>query len=89
MRFLDGLSGIFWLFLNWGKYGESRRKMFLVVVNLFIVGIGGCLVRKHFFYNIFFLSKGDVADMLSSAEWVFGSRGKRAYSERLPGVIPV
>ncbi|QKX53845.1 uncharacterized protein TRUGW13939_00925 [Talaromyces rugulosus] len=41
--FTYGLSGIFWLFLNWGKYGESKRKMFLLVVNLLIVGIGGCL----------------------------------------------
>lgn len=40
----DGLSGIFWLFLNWGKYTASPRKMFLTVVNLIIVGIGGCLV---------------------------------------------
>lgn len=39
----DGLSGIFWLFLNWGRYGESLRKMFLTVINLVIVGIGGCL----------------------------------------------
>ncbi|KAG2416796.1 hypothetical protein HFD88_008012 [Aspergillus terreus] len=41
--FTYGLSGIFWLFLNWGKYTASPRKMFLTVVNLIIVGIGGCL----------------------------------------------
>ncbi|KAJ5354373.1 uncharacterized protein N7496_012806 [Penicillium cataractarum] len=41
--FTYGLSGIFWLFLNWGKYGRSWRKMFLTGVNLIIVVIGGCL----------------------------------------------
>ncbi|KAL5364448.1 transmembrane amino acid transporter protein-domain-containing protein [Aspergillus floccosus] len=41
--FTYGLSGIFWLFLNWGKYTASPRKIFLTVVNLIIVGIGGCL----------------------------------------------
>lgn len=39
----DGLSGIFWLFLNWGRYGSSPRKICLTIINLLIVGIGGCL----------------------------------------------
>ncbi|KAL1967210.1 hypothetical protein VTN77DRAFT_3501 [Rasamsonia byssochlamydoides] len=41
--FTYGLSGIFWLFLNKGKWFSSPRKIFLTVVNLLIVGIGGCL----------------------------------------------
>ncbi|KAB8251809.1 amino acid transporter [Aspergillus flavus] len=41
--FTYGMSGIFWLFLNWGRYTSSPRKIFLTVVNLIIVGIGGCL----------------------------------------------
>jgi hypothetical protein len=40
----DGLSGIFWLFLNFGRYGENWKKMFLTCLNLVIVVIGGCLV---------------------------------------------
>jgi hypothetical protein len=44
----DGLSGIFWLFLNRGQYGASWKKMILTVVNLVIVGIGACLVRRIF-----------------------------------------
>ncbi|KAE8375604.1 transmembrane amino acid transporter protein-domain-containing protein [Aspergillus bertholletiae] len=41
--FTYGMSGIFWLFMNWGNYTASPRKIFLTVVNLIIVGIGGCL----------------------------------------------
>ncbi|KAJ6129382.1 hypothetical protein N7512_002162 [Penicillium capsulatum] len=41
--FTYGMSGIFWLFLNWGKYGASWRKVSLTLVNLIVVVIGGCL----------------------------------------------
>jgi hypothetical protein len=41
---LDGLSGIFWLFLNKGKWFASPKKIFLTVLNIIIVGIGACLV---------------------------------------------
>ncbi|KAJ5126064.1 hypothetical protein N7526_008241 [Penicillium atrosanguineum] len=41
--FTYGLSGIFWLFLNRGRYVSSPRKIFLTILNLLIVGIGGCL----------------------------------------------
>lgn len=40
----DGLSGIFWLFLNWGRYSSSRRKILLTGLNLLVVLVGGCLV---------------------------------------------
>ncbi|GIC92691.1 neutral amino acid permease [Aspergillus udagawae] len=42
--FTYGLSGIFWLHLNWGKYTASPRKIFLTVVNLFclVFGAGLC-----------------------------------------------
>ncbi|OKO90548.1 hypothetical protein PENSUB_13265 [Penicillium subrubescens] len=42
--FTYGLSGIFWLFLNWGQYGKSWQKMCLLIVNLIVVVIGGCLL---------------------------------------------
>lgn len=42
--FTYGLSGIFWLFMNKGLYFSSPRKIALTILNLFIVGIGGCLV---------------------------------------------
>ncbi|KAJ5999667.1 hypothetical protein N7481_000076 [Penicillium waksmanii] len=41
--FTYGLSGIFWLFLNVGRYRESWKKMFLTCLNLVIIAIGGCL----------------------------------------------
>jgi hypothetical protein len=45
---IDGLSGIFWLFLNFGRYRESWKKMFLTCLNLVIVAIGGCLVSARY-----------------------------------------
>ncbi|GAD94195.1 amino acid transporter [Paecilomyces variotii No. 5] len=41
--FTYGLSGIFWLFLNRGKWFSSPRKIILTVVNVVIFGIGACL----------------------------------------------
>ncbi|RHZ72673.1 hypothetical protein CDV55_108967 [Aspergillus turcosus] len=41
--FTYGLSGIFWLHLNWGRYSSSPRKMFLTVVNLFCLVFGAVL----------------------------------------------
>ncbi|GLA34932.1 hypothetical protein AnigIFM63309_009117 [Aspergillus niger] len=41
--FTYGLSGIFWLFLNWGRYSSSRRKILLTGLNLLVVVVGGCL----------------------------------------------
>ncbi|KAJ9199518.1 hypothetical protein DTO271D3_138 [Paecilomyces variotii] len=41
--FTYGMSGIFWLFLNRGKWFSSPRKIGLTIVNLIIFGIGGCL----------------------------------------------
>lgn len=42
--FTFGLSGIFWLFMNWGKLFSSPKKIFLTFLNLVIIGIGVCLV---------------------------------------------
>ncbi|KAH8429636.1 uncharacterized protein LDX57_007308 [Aspergillus melleus] len=41
--FTYGMSGIFWLFMNWGRYTSSKRKIFLTIINAIVVGIGGCL----------------------------------------------
>ncbi|KAI4120738.1 MAG: hypothetical protein LQ347_007041 [Umbilicaria vellea] len=38
--FTYGLSGVFWLFMNRGRYGESGRKMGLVGVNVLLVCVG-------------------------------------------------
>ena len=43
---VDGLSGVFWLFMNWGRYGSSVRKRFLIGLNLLVVGLGACLVSE-------------------------------------------
>lgn len=42
--FTYGLSGVFWLFLNRGRYRESPRKMFLTVLNFLIFCIGAAIV---------------------------------------------
>ncbi|PYI06715.1 amino acid transporter [Aspergillus sclerotiicarbonarius CBS 121057] len=44
--FTYGLSGVFWLFLNWGRYVSSSKKVFLTGLNLLVVGVGACLVRE-------------------------------------------
>lgn len=41
---LDGLSGVFWLFLNRGRFFSSPRKMMLTLLNIFVVGVGAALV---------------------------------------------
>ncbi|PWY89299.1 hypothetical protein BO70DRAFT_165101 [Aspergillus heteromorphus CBS 117.55] len=43
--FTFGLCGIFWLFMNRedGRWRSSPRKLALTGLNLFVVGIGGCL----------------------------------------------
>ncbi|KAL9578579.1 MAG: hypothetical protein Q9212_005630 [Teloschistes hypoglaucus] len=38
--FTYGLSGVFWLFLNYGKYRESRKQMALTALNVFIFFVG-------------------------------------------------
>ena len=38
------MSGVFWLYLNRGNWFASPRKILLTILNLVIVGIGGCLV---------------------------------------------
>ena len=41
---LDGLSGVFWLFLNRGRFMSSPKKMLLTVLNAFVVAVGAALV---------------------------------------------
>ena len=49
--FTYGLSGVFWLFMNKGRYRESGRKMFLTVLNFVIFLIGAAIVSVlHPFY---------------------------------------
>ena len=42
--FTYGLSGVFWLYLNWGRYTQSKRKMALTVLNVLIFSLGGVIV---------------------------------------------
>lgn len=42
--FTYGLSGIFWLFMNYGRYRESKKKMFLTGLNTTIFLIGAVIV---------------------------------------------
>lgn len=41
--FTYGLSGLFWLFLNWGQWLSSPRKICLTILNLLVFGIGGAI----------------------------------------------
>ena len=44
--FSYGISGVFWLFLNRGRYRESARKIFLTGLNIAIFCIGAASVRQ-------------------------------------------
>lgn len=44
--FTYGLSGVFWLHLNRGRWFESKRKIALTVLNTIIVLIGGLIVSR-------------------------------------------
>ncbi|TPX24560.1 hypothetical protein DIZ76_013908 [Coccidioides immitis] len=41
--FTYGLSGVFWLYLNYGKYTSSPRKIFLTVLNVFVFCAGAAI----------------------------------------------
>lgn len=41
--FTYGLSGYFWLFLNWGRYKASGKNIFLTVLNLIVFAIGATI----------------------------------------------
>lgn len=44
--FTYGLSGVFWLFMNYGRYRSSGRKMFLTGVNVIIFFMGAVIVSS-------------------------------------------
>ena len=50
--FTYGLSGIFWLFMNRGRYTESWRKMVLTATNIFLVAIGAVIVSANYSVSI-------------------------------------
>lgn len=41
--FTYGLSGVFWLYLNWGDYTKNWQKMSLTAVNIVIFGMGAAI----------------------------------------------
>ncbi|KAE8377561.1 amino acid transporter [Aspergillus bertholletiae] len=41
--FTYGLSGVYWLHMNWGYWFSSPRKIALTILNFIIVGIGGTI----------------------------------------------
>ncbi|OQD75581.1 hypothetical protein PENDEC_c006G04756 [Penicillium decumbens] len=41
--FSYGLPGVYWLYMNWGWWFSSPRKMALTAINICIVLIGGCM----------------------------------------------
>lgn len=47
--FTFGLSGVFWLYMNKGRYRESARKTALTVLNCCIVLLGAAIVSFFFF----------------------------------------
>ena len=54
--FTYGLSGVFWLFLNKGKWTESRKNIALMVLNWIIVLMGALIVSPAL--SFFFRGKG-------------------------------
>lgn len=42
--FTYGLSGVFWLWMNYGRYGGSGRQVWLTGVNVGCVGLGAVIV---------------------------------------------
>ena len=42
-RFTYGLSGVFWLFLNYGQWFKNWKKSCLTVLNFFIFLLGGAI----------------------------------------------
>ena len=42
--FTYGLSGVFWLWLNRGRYLESKKKVLLSIINISIFGMGATIV---------------------------------------------
>lgn len=57
--FTYGLSGVFWLFMNRGRYGESGRKMGLVGVNVGLVCVGAVIVSPLLIFLGIFSLAGD------------------------------
>ncbi|KAL8698203.1 MAG: hypothetical protein Q9201_006701 [Fulgogasparrea decipioides] len=47
--FTYGLSGVFWLYLNYGRYRESGRKMALAALNscIFLIGLAICVLGLY------------------------------------------
>jgi len=45
--FTFGLSGVFWLYMNKGRYGSSPRKMALTVLNFLVFCIGAIIVSRR------------------------------------------
>ena len=41
--FSYGVSGLFWLFLNWHQWTKNMSKMLLTVVNITLVTVGGTI----------------------------------------------
>ena len=46
--FTYGLSGVFWLYLNWGHYRDSKKKMALTALNMVIFSFGWVIVSTSF-----------------------------------------
>ena len=41
--FTYGLSGVFWLFLNYGQWTKSAKNIMLMVINIIVFGIGATI----------------------------------------------
>ncbi|MCJ1355887.1 MAG: hypothetical protein MMC33_005879 [Icmadophila ericetorum] len=47
--FTYGLSGVFWLYMNYGRYRETRKKIFLTGLNstIFVIGLTICVLGLY------------------------------------------
>lgn len=50
--FTYGLSGVFWLYMNYGQYKKNATKMFLTLLNFLIFCIGAAIVSWRILSNL-------------------------------------
>lgn len=65
LTMIVGLSGFFWLYMNWGRYTASWKKMVLTVVNLGCIALACAIVRPLFIL----LFRKKLTAILNSVVW--------------------
>lgn len=86
----DGLSGFFWLYLNYGRYTSSKKKMFLTMVNLFVFSVGAVIVRPPACQHVALQKltrqscSAELASMCLDEQFTKGPAGLRFHVQTMP-----